>query len=221
MAKLFSLPPSLFPLPLSCPPVCVQSCCLPAALRQWGCWQRTVEGSASVCKFARGCHLPAAPALSSHPASCSHAGSSSPQRAVQWHQAAWGSLPGHSARAHDKMLLWAGTCTVAGDTGLCCGAVGCCSVTSPLKCSCPTPVPRTVYLLLCGVQSGNDPAGTGLCSICTPNRFYFKLRKNAYKLVGLGEGCDNRLCAGPWASAQGEGPRRTQASNNSGMAFGE
>lgn len=135
----------------------------------------------------------------------SHRWSSSPQCAVQWHQTAWGLLLGdkghtwcspplvltaHSTCAHaqDKKLLWAGTCTVVGDMGVHCGAVGCCSVTFPLKRSCPPPVPRAVCLRLCGVQSGNDAARTGLCFIYTPKRFYFKSRKNPYKLVGLGGG---------------------------------
>lgn len=161
---------------------------------------------------------PAAPVSSGRRASSSRGTateeSSSPLRTVWQHQSAWGSLPrdkGHTwcaphgagcsqrprsqcwhkqphACAHDGMLLRAGTCTVAGDTGLCRGAVGCCSVTSPLKHSCPAPVPRAVHLLLRGAQPGNDPAGMGaaLDFICKEN--FFHVEEKPIQAGGAGRG---------------------------------
>lgn len=161
---------------------------------------------------------PAAPVSSGHHASssCGMAAeeSSSPLGVVWQHQAAWGSLPRDKdhpwcaphgagcsqhpssrwwhkqphARTRGGMLLRAGTCMAARDVGLCRGAVGCRSVTSLLKHSCPPPVPRVVHSLLHGAQPGKDPAGTGTMLDFICEEVFFMLKKSLYRLVGLGEG---------------------------------
>lgn len=113
------------------------------------------------------------------------------------------------------------------ETRDCRWAVGCFSVTSPLKCSCPSPVPRTVYLLLHGAQLGNDPMTQQeqeVCLIFTPKTFLFHIEEKSIQPGEAGRGlvgCGCTVCAGPWTPTCGAGPGRDQPSNSRGIAFEE
>lgn len=169
-------------LPTPSVPLCVSR---PAACRSpqaggGACWRGAASSGCSANRRQQ-THCPPAPLVLPWPP-CVLQLWKSPAHPSVWSQAAWGLLPrdrGHTwcaphghpvsqcwhtqphAPAHDGMLLQAGTCMMSGDAGPCRRAVWCCFVTSPLKHSCPPPVPRAVCLLLRRAQPGNDPAGMG------------------------------------------------------------